>query len=127
MASNGIDGAIISWLGLVESPNLLTLSGVLTTALFLFSLGVFLMLAIKSKTVKGFQSQISIFVGVYVLGEILELSTIQTITGLPSEVGSQIHVAATMVITTILWSRLIYSSRIVKKLIEREESTNQTG
>jgi len=126
LANNSIDGTIISRLGLVETPNLLTSAGILTTALFLLSLGIFVMLSIKSKTIKSFQSQISIFVGVYVAGEILELNAIQTITGLPAEIGSQLHVAATIIITVVLWSRLIYSDRIVKKLVERDEGTNQT-
>jgi len=126
LANNSIDGTIISRLGLVETPNLLTSAGILTTALFLLSLGIFVMLSIKSKTIKSFQSQISIFVGVYVAGEILELNAIQTITGLPAEIGSQLHMAATIIITVVLWSRLIYSDRIVKKLVERDEGTNQT-
>jgi hypothetical protein len=125
---NNSNGAAVSeGIGAVDASHLLFSAGILTTALFLFSLGIFLMLAIKSKTIKSFQSQISIFVGVYVVGEVLELNGIQSITGLlPAEIGSQIHVTATIIITTILWSRLFYSGRIVKKLVDRDESTNQT-
>jgi hypothetical protein len=126
LANNGIDNAIMGGIGSVETPNLLLSAGLLTTALFLFSLGIFLTLAIKSKTIKSFQSQISIFVGVYVVGEVLELNAIQTVTGLPVEIGSQIHVTATIIITIILWLRLFYSGRMVKKLVDRDESTNQT-
>jgi hypothetical protein len=95
-------------------------AGILSTSLFLVSLVIFLALAVKSKTVKSFQSQISIFVGAYVAGELLELQGIQSATGLPADLGSQIHVVATITITLILWSRLFSSSKTVKKLVERE-------
>jgi hypothetical protein len=108
------------------ASNLLLSAGVLTTVLFLFSFGIFIMLAVKSRTIRSFQSQISLFAGVYVAGEILELNVIQTVTRLPADLGSQIHVAATIIITVVLWSRLFSSGKIVKKLVEgEEESANQ--
>jgi predicted permease len=83
------------------------------------------MFAIKSKTIRSFQSQISIFVGVYVVGEVLELNGIQAITKLPADTGSQIHVAATIIITAILLSRLFYSGKVVKKLVDHDGSADQ--
>jgi hypothetical protein len=90
-------------------------------------LAIFVIVAIKSKTIKSFQSQISIFVGVYVVGEVLELNGIQNVTWLPADLGSQIHVAATLIIAAVLWSRLFYSSRIVKKLVDDDQSANREG
>jgi hypothetical protein len=110
-----------------DGSNLLFSASILTMSLFLFSLAIFVIVAIKSKSIKSFQSQISIFVGVYVVGEILELNGIQNVTWLPVDLGSQIHVAATLIVVTVLWSRLFYSTRIVKKLVDHDESANQTG
>jgi hypothetical protein len=109
----------------VDVFSLLLSAGIVTTAIFLISLGIFVLLAIKSKTVKSFQSQISIFISVYVAGELLELAPIQSITGLPPELGSQIHLGATLVITTIMWSRLFYSNEIVKKLVDPPQEPTQ--
>ncbi len=129
-SSSGVHAAIMDGIGMLNattttSSNLLFSAGILTTALFFFSLAIFVMLAIKSKTIKSFQSQIAIFVGIYVIGEILELNGVQNLTRLPADLGSQIHVAATLIITTILWSRLFYSVKVVKKLVDKDPSVNQ--
>lgn len=109
------------------SSGMIFSAGILTSALFLFSLGVFVALAIKSKTLKSFQSQISLFVGIYVVGELLELKAIPAVTGLPADMGSQVHVAATIIITVVLWSRLFYSGKAVKRLVDPDGSTEQKG
>jgi hypothetical protein len=106
---------------------LLFTTGIITTALFLFSLSIFVGFAIKSKTIKSFQSQISIFIGVYVIGEVMELNVIQTSIKLPADIGSQMHMLATIIITAILWSRLFYSSKSIKRLVEHDETANQKG
>ena len=46
--------------------------GEITLVLSLVPLVIFASLAIKSKSIKSFQSQISVFIAVYVVGEILE-------------------------------------------------------
>jgi hypothetical protein len=107
------------------TSGLLFSAGILSTSLFLISLVIFVALAIKSGTIRSFQSQISVFVGAYVAGEVLELLGIQNATGLPADLGSQIHVAATIIITLILWSRLVYSGKNVKTLVERENADQE--
>src|SRR5690242_17870456 len=96
----------------------------LSTSLFLVSLAIFVALAMKSRTIKSFSSQVSAFVGIYVIGEVLELNVIQNAAGLPAELGSQVHVAATIIITLVMWSRLLASGRAVKEL-EREQNANK--
>jgi hypothetical protein len=115
---------IISGIIIANGPSLIFSASILTSTLFLFSFAILAMLAIKSRTFKSFQSQISIFAGVYVIGEVLELNTVQNLTRLPADLGSQIHVIATIIIAGVFWSRLIYSSRSVKKLVDREQSPN---
>ena len=123
---DGSSSIIIRAIGAADISNLLFAAGTLTTILFLSSFVIFVILAIKSKTIKSFQSQISIFIGIYVVGEVLELNSVQNITRLPSDLGSQIHVAATIIITVVIWSRLFYSGKIIKKLADPGQSGNQT-
>ena len=122
----GGSSSIIRAIDAADASNLLFAAGILTTILFLSSFVIFVILAIKSNTIKSFQSQISIFIGVYVVGEVLELNSVQNITRLPSDLGSQIHVAATIIITVVIWSRLFYSGKIIKKLADPGQSGNQT-
>jgi hypothetical protein len=122
----GGSSSIIRAIDAADTSNLLFAAGILTTILFLSSFVIFVILAIKSNTIKSFQSQISIFIGVYVVGEVLELNSVQNITRLPSDLGSQIHAAATIIITVVLWSRLYYSGKIIKKLADPDQSGNQT-
>lgn len=110
--------------GADNASGLLLSAGLLSTSLFLISLAIFVALAIKSRTVSSFQSQIAVFVGVYVAGEVLELQVIQNATAMGSDLGSQIHVAATIIITLTLWSRLFSSTKSVKKL-ERENADQE--
>lgn len=118
---------IIGGVSVANAPCLLLSASILTTALFLFSFAIFVMLAIKSKTIKSFQSQVSIFAGFYVLGEVLELNWIQINTRLPVDLGSQIHLTATLIIATVLWSRLFYSNRFIKNLVDRDQTADQKG
>jgi hypothetical protein len=37
---------------------------------------------------------------------------------LPTEIGPQLHVAATVILSTILWVRLFSAGKIVKKLVD---------
>ena len=106
-----------------NSTDLVLSAGLLTSALFLISLGIFVGLAAKSRSLKSFQSQISIFIGVYIAGELLELSPVQTATGLPPEAGSQLHVLATIIITTVLWARFVHSNRSTKHLVDQYDGT----
>jgi len=101
-------------------------AGILASVLFIASLLIFVLLAIRgrSRSIKTFQSQISVFIGVYVVGELLELNAIPMFAKLPGDTGSQIHVAATIVLTAILWTRFVYSEKIVKKLVDSGEGSN---
>ncbi|HEX6560789.1 MAG TPA: hypothetical protein VF016_02055 [Nitrososphaera sp.] len=105
-------------MGDVDATDLLFSASMLTTILFLSSLAVFALVAIKTKSIKNFQSQIAVFAGVYALGEVLELHGMPMFANLPAEIGPQLHVAATVILSTILWVRLFSAGKIVKKLVD---------
>jgi hypothetical protein len=91
---------------------------IITSILFLVSLTFFGWLSIKSKSIKTFQSQISLFIGLYVIGELLEIKQISTLLSIPDGLGSQIHVVATIFLTIIVWMRLYYSEKGIKNLTD---------
>ncbi|HEY9485148.1 MAG TPA: hypothetical protein VIQ04_00775, partial [Nitrososphaeraceae archaeon] len=55
----------------------------ITLILSLLSLIIFVWFAVKSKSIKSFQFQISIFIAVYILGEIIENNRISLFSTLP--------------------------------------------
>jgi D-alanyl-lipoteichoic acid acyltransferase DltB (MBOAT superfamily) len=89
---------------------------IITSILFLVSLTIFGWSSIKSRSVKNFQFQISVFIGLYVIGELFEIKQISTLLSLPDGLGSQIHVGATIFLTFVIWMRLYYSENNIKAL-----------
>src|SRR5205809_395669 len=66
----------------------------ITFVLSLVPLVIFVWLALRSKSIKALQFQISIFIAVYILGEIIESNRIAIFSVLPPDIGSQIHVGS---------------------------------
>src|SRR5438067_4171369 len=62
----------------------------ITFVLSLVPLLIFVWLAFRSKSIKAFQFQISIFIAVYILGEIIESNKIAIFSTLPPDIGPQI-------------------------------------
>ena len=79
---------------------------------------IFVWLALRSKSIKAFQFQISIFIAVYILGEIIENNRIAIFSTLPPNIGSQIHVGSAIFFTIIMWFRFYYAEKRGKKMIE---------
>ena len=97
---------------------LLNSIGDITFTLSLISLIIFVWLAIRSKSIKAFQFQISIFIAVYILGEILENNRIAIFSTLPPDIGSQIHVGSAIFFTIMIWFRFYYAEKRGKKMVE---------
>lgn len=98
---------------------------IITSILFLVSLTFFGWLSIKSRSIRTFQFQISLFIGLYVIGELLEIKQVTTLLNIPDALGSQIHVAATIFLTVVIWMRLYYSEKGIKSLADAP-SDNRT-
>lgn len=102
--------------------------GEITSILSLVSLVIFVFLAVKSKSIKSFQSQISVFIAVYVVGEILESNNGITIfSKLSPDIGSQLHVIAAIFFTTMLWFRFYYAESRGKKMIENQDNEDNNN
>ena len=79
-----------------------------TLILSLIPLAIFIWLAVKSKNIRAFQFQISIFIAVYIIGEIIENTKIAALSILPPDIGSQIHVGSAIFFTILVWFRFYY-------------------
>ena len=99
---------------------LLNSIGDITFTLSLISLIIFVWLAVKSKNIKSFQFQISIFIAVYILGQIIENNRISVFSTLPPNLGSQIHIGSAIFFTIMMWFRFYYAEKRGKKMIESD-------
>jgi hypothetical protein len=92
----------------------------ITFILSLISLIIFSLLAISSKSIKTFQFQISIFIAVYILGEIIENSRIALFSTLSPNFGSQIHIGSAIFFAMMMWLRFYYAEKRGKKMTESD-------
>jgi hypothetical protein len=98
----------------------------ITVILLLIALGIFVWLAARSKSVRSFQFQMSIFLVVWILGEIagsLQDSGIIEFTALQGDIGLEIHTVSMVFFSSMLWFRFYYSERSGKKMIESLDAT----
>ena len=90
----------------------------ITFILSLIPLLIFVWLTLRSKSIKAFQFQISIFIAVYILGGIIENNRIAIFSALPPDIGPQIHVGSAIFFTIMIWFRFYDAERRGKKMIE---------
>ena len=104
-----------------NSSDFLHSVGDFTSILSLVPLVIFVWLAIRSKNIKSFQLQISVFIAVYIMGGIIENNNgrIAMFSALPPEIGSQIHVIAAIFFTIMIWFRFYYADLRGKRMIEK--------
>ena len=109
-------------MAVVWSPILfLIIMSNITVILLLVALGIFVWLVARSKTIRSFQFQMSIFLVVWILGEIagsLQDSGIIVFTALQGDIGLEIHIVSMVFFSIMLWLRFYYSERSGKRMIE---------
>ena len=97
----------------------------ITIILLLIALGIFVWQVSRSKSIRSFQFQISIFLVVWILGEIvgsLEDNGIIVFPALQGNIGLEIHVVSMVLFGLMLWLRFYYSERSGKNMIEDEDA-----
>src|ERR687886_2686627 len=100
------------------SSSFLNSMSYVTLILSLIPLAIFIWLAVKSKNIRAFQFQISVFIAVYIIGEIIENTKFAALSVLPPDIGSQIHVGSAIFFSIMVWFRFYYADRSGKKMIE---------
>ena len=97
------------------------LTGEYSLICLIISLSIFSFLVIRYRnSIKTFQSQMLLFIVLYLVGEIIENLNLNNSLILP-ELGSQIHVAATVFLIVSFWSRYYYSERHDMLMIDHEQ------
>jgi len=98
----------------------------ITIILLLIALGIFVWQVSRSKSIRSFQFQISIFLVIWILGEIvgnLEDNGIIVFPALQGNIGLEIHVVSMVLFGLMLWLRFYYSERSGRKMIEDVDAT----
>ena len=98
----------------------------ITIILLLIALAIFVWQAARSKSIRSFQFQISIFLVIWIFGEIvgnLEDNGIIVFPALQGNIGLEIHVVSMVLFGLMLWLRFYYSERNGKKMIEDVDAT----
>ena len=93
-----------------------------TLILLALALIIFSWLAAQSRNFRRFQFQISVFVVIWIIGEIIDLLEENNIieTGI-EELGMQIHLVSMVYLSCMLWLRYYFSKKGGKKMIESSE------
>ena len=100
---------------------ILLLMNSITIMLLLGALGIFVWLAARSKNIRSFQFQLSIFIIIWIVGDMVSVFHDNGIIGfsaLQSDLGSGIHLVSMVFFSMMLWLRYYYSERSSKKMIE---------
>lgn len=99
------------------------LSGHLTLILLLVGMVVFSLLAAESRKLRSFQFQISIFIVIWIIGEMADIlqeeGMISSI--LPDELGIKIHLAAMIFFCGMVLARFYLARQSNRKLLEEIE------
>jgi hypothetical protein len=98
-------------------------SGGLTLIILFLSLAIFGWLTVRCRNIRSYEFQITVFIMVYIIGELLEDYKIPSLSTL-SYIGSQIHIVSAVLLALILWLRL-YSVRKSGGTIDTLESVEK--
>jgi len=105
--------------------NLLFSTGGVTLIILFMSLAIFGWFTVRNRNIRSFEFQITVFIVVYIIGEIIEDYKIPSLSSIPY-LGSQIHIVSAILLAIILWLRL-YSVRKSGKMIDKFESVEEDG
>lgn len=88
--------------------------------MLLIALGIFAWLTTRSRNIKSFQFQISIFILIWMTGEIVDLLGEEGVVELfsTSEIGVYVHVLAMAMFSAMLWIRFYLSERSGKRIAD---------
>ena len=88
--------------------------------MLLIALGIFAWLTTRSRNIKSFQFQISIFILIWITGEIVNLLGEEGVVELfsTSEIGVYVHVLAMAMFSAMLWIRFYLSEKSGKRIAD---------
>lgn len=92
-----------------------------TMILLLAALSIFVWLAARSKNIRSFQFQISIFIIIWILGgvaDIVQDSGVAVMSSLQGDIGLGIHAFSLVFLSIMIWLRFYYSQRSGNRTVE---------
>jgi hypothetical protein len=94
--------------------------GSLTLILLVIALGIFVWLTARSRNIKTFQFQISIFILIWITGEIIDLLEEEGVIQLfsTSEIGMYVHVLAMAMFSGMIWIRFYLSEKTGRRIAD---------
>jgi bacteriorhodopsin len=103
---------------MIEDTLFSTSLGNLTLVLLVIALGIFVWLTARSRNIKSFQFQISMFILIWIAGEIVDLLGEEGVVELISsgEIGIYVHVFAMAMFSAMLWIRFYLSEKSGKRI-----------
>jgi hypothetical protein len=102
----------------------------LTIILLFIALSIFIWLAVRSRGITTFQFQISVFIIIWILGEIVgvlqeyQIVMLSSIFNWLPDISLQIHLLSMIFLSVMLWLRFYYSERRQKRLIDNISDKN---
>jgi hypothetical protein len=109
----------------INTGFMFSVGGELTLIILFMSLAIFGWLAIRYRNIRSFEFQISLFIVVYIMGEILEVYEIPSLSTSFPYIGSQIHLTAAVFLAAILWLRLHSVRKSGRKMTDKIESIEE--
>jgi hypothetical protein len=109
----------------LNSGFLFSMGGGLTLIILFMTLAIFGWFAIRYRNIRNFEFQISLFILVYIIGEILEVYEIPSLSTSFPYIGSQIHLTAAVFLATIIWLRLHSVRKSGRKMTDKIESMEE--
>ena len=100
-------------------------SSILTIIMLLATIAIFGFLTARYRNIRRFEFQLSIFILLYIIGEIFELYKFPILSTLLPYIGPQFHITAALFLAIMLWLRLYSGRRNEYKMIDKLESVEQ--
>jgi len=100
-------------------------SSVLTIIMLLITLAIFGLITARYRNIRRFELQISIFILLYIIGEIFEVYKFPTISTSLPYIGPQFHITAALFLAVMLWLRLFSVRKNEYKMIDKFESAEK--
>jgi hypothetical protein len=95
------------------------LTDFLTLILLLAGMAIFGYLTVVSKSIKKFQFQISVFILIWIAGEIAsQIQSFGVISDNLSEIGLEIHLISMVFFAVLVWARFLSSKNQNKSIVD---------
>jgi hypothetical protein len=100
-------------------------SSILTIIVLLATIAIFGFLTARYRNIRRFEFQLSIFILLYIIGEIFEVYKFPILSTSLPYIGPQFHITAALFLAIMLWLRLYSGRRNEYKMIDKFESVEQ--